>query len=749
MKKIILNFDELTNSKEYYSRRPNPAAVIFIYCILALLTAALTYSYFGKIEIVASAMGTILPNEQIGSVACLPGGRIVAIDYLDGQTVRKDDILLVVDNTELQLQLAYLQENQREAALQYEMQEKYVLSLQQGVNLFASDPTGEEYPFYVMYENYALSLLDSENSLVYEEGKIRENIGSLNRQIEELQDQMTGLRLFKESIETDSNKAEQYPVYSNRFLQYEAALAGMELEYESKRRSLEADTSASSNTAALAYCKEQIQGYTMLLNSINTGKNAFDKEDNSIYHGLYKDYLYQTEHYQGIYERERDNHEFLRDNRSNNQPMEQYQQTMLEGYILFRQSVNNNYDAFSAGAASYAYRYLYTNYQAQYEALNAVFDAAVRDYEALLAGGGDERAIQAAVEAMRVARSLVDEHKQSTLANINNQILQINSSLGENNLKTSEAAEDLRIKQAKTDEESAKEAVTAYKNKMLVEYGDTLTQLKAKERELQYSLEGMIPKETLIADLDFFYQQGLLEKRITVQTEIDSSLLSMENQLNTLDSSLRLNLLAEEMYSSNRGRNTAERYQPLSISFMRLKAVEDGLSNKESMKNALMDLDNKIEQTQQQIEACTTRATRTGIINRHKDVGIGDIVGVGEVLATIVPQDESAYRVQLYVSNKDIAGIEEGKRVKYNIMALPSRQYGTIEGNITYISKDTLIQDNQRSGYYVVEGTIHAGTVVDSDGNQATITTGMQVEGKIVTQQKRIINFLLEKINLN
>ena len=69
-------------------------------------------------------------------------------------------------------------------------------------------------------------------------------------------------------------------------------------------------------------------------------------------------------------------------------------------------------------------------------------------------------------------------------------------------------------------------------------------------------------------------------------------------------------------------------------------------------------------------------------------------------------------------------------------------------GKVTSISADTLVQDGQFSGYYLVECSIANTVLTDKDGNSGSVVIGMQVEAKIVTQKKIIIRYLLEKIDL-
>ena len=69
-------------------------------------------------------------------------------------------------------------------------------------------------------------------------------------------------------------------------------------------------------------------------------------------------------------------------------------------------------------------------------------------------------------------------------------------------------------------------------------------------------------------------------------------------------------------------------------------------------------------------------------------------------------------------------------------------------GKVTSISADTLVQDGQFSGYYLVECSIANTVLTDKDGNSGSVVIGMQTEAKIVTQKKIIIRYLLEKIDL-
>ena len=66
---------------------------------------------------------------------------------------------------------------------------------------------------------------------------------------------------------------------------------------------------------------------------------------------------------------------------------------------------------------------------------------------------------------------------------------------------------------------------------------------------------------------------------------------------------------------------------------------------------------------------------------------------------------------------------------------------------MTSVSGDALSGNEEYAGYYLVEGSIGKDTLTDRNGNSASIEVGMEVTAKIVTQEKRILYYLLEKID--
>jgi hemolysin D len=79
---------------------PSPIVVGFIWAICLVFFAALTWSWFGRLDIQAIASGKIQPQGQSKVVQPVDLGKVVAILVKNGSQVKQGDVLLELDPTE-------------------------------------------------------------------------------------------------------------------------------------------------------------------------------------------------------------------------------------------------------------------------------------------------------------------------------------------------------------------------------------------------------------------------------------------------------------------------------------------------------------------------------------------------------------------------------------------------------------------------------------------------------------------------
>ncbi|TKV80751.1 HlyD family type I secretion periplasmic adaptor subunit [Bradyrhizobium elkanii] len=87
---------------------PSPTARLTGVLIAALFCCAVAWAGLGKIDIVASASGKIVPGDRVKLVQPLEIGVVRAIHVRDGQTVKAGEVLIELDPTSNQAELQHL-----------------------------------------------------------------------------------------------------------------------------------------------------------------------------------------------------------------------------------------------------------------------------------------------------------------------------------------------------------------------------------------------------------------------------------------------------------------------------------------------------------------------------------------------------------------------------------------------------------------------------------------------------------------
>lgn len=142
------------------------------------------------------------------------------------------------------------------------------------------------------------------------------------------------------------------------------------------------------------------------------------------------------------------------------------------------------------------------------------------------------------------------------------------------------------------------------------------------------------------------------------------------------------------------------------------------------------------------------KAPISGVVNLSNELVEGNYLLNGTTVMTIIPQEEDSFLVKSYINNQDIAKIQPDMEVKYEVAAYPSSEYGTMTGNVEFVSADLKANSQDGSAYYVVETSIDDTNLYNKTGEKLDLKVGMYCETKIIVEQKSVLRFLLEKIHL-
>jgi membrane fusion protein, adhesin transport system len=161
-------------------------------------------------------------------------------------------------------------------------------------------------------------------------------------------------------------------------------------------------------------------------------------------------------------------------------------------------------------------------------------------------------------------------------------------------------------------------------------------------------------------------------------------------------------------------------------------------SDLSALEPSLPALESRAERTQ-------LRAPVRGVVNRILRSTIGSLARAGEDLIEIVPIDEVTL-VEAFVRPQDIAFIYTGQPVKVKVTAFDFTRYGSLDGEITRISADTVTRSARNEEEFFVVQIRTKGNIVDGQGKPVQITPGMVTEVDILAGKKTILEYLTRPV---
>ncbi|SHO52988.1 HlyD family efflux transporter periplasmic adaptor subunit [Anaerocolumna xylanovorans] len=619
MKPIILNLNEMSDSREVYESKPNIFLSLFVYLVLGMFLVALIWTYFGKIDIVVKSEGILRPNKQVATVVNNYAGTIETVNIEDGQKVEKGDVLYVIEHDDLLKQKDYYEKQMSEITKELENLKTYKKSIEDGENYF--DKNEEEY--YLKYRSFYINYKISQKDTDYKNQARRLNQASVAKQLSEEEARLLNLTKLEQSITGGENPfqaAGGEKEYYDLYRKYQSDYKTLVQKYDSTESEIRLSTTAEGVVDSLEYYTGRKTGLNLLKKSIEQGKSLFT--DNS------------------------------------------------------------------------SYSLQYQEYENKLAELNTAYGQAKEDYD-----------INKALAGLAVT--------------------------------------EWEVEQSQIKVQDAKRAIDTYEASYLKEIKNNIAETEKSIEELKLSQKGTLSKEDLLKKSEEERENALLNFQLNYQVDLRDKITALKDSIKSLTDNLD-NLKLEDkkvLMTGGKAKTDAalEEYKNTEI-----RGTIDSIKADEDKKKELAAA---IEKLNSQIEDAAVKAAKTGVINSGTELVTGDTLNAGTPVMTIIPDNESSFKANIYVSNKDIGKLKEGMQVKFNVYALPNNEYGYLTGRITKISKDLKVDEKNASGYYLVEASINGKSLYDSKGKEAALKTGMSCQAQMIIENKRILKFVLEKMN--
>lgn len=620
MKPIIINMDEMSDSKEVYESKPGKAGLIFLYSILSLVVIAIVWMVFGKMDEVVKSEGIIRPNSDISTVVNQTEGEITEVNVEDGKAVQKGDCLYQVDCSTQESQKDYLEHQIEDLSDKKHCLEVYKRSVKADTNLFADKGNEEEY--HIQFESYFISYQNAMHAADYTTKANQNQTESSQKQLLKKRSRLSYYEKLKDSISQSRNLFTDSGEESEFYTLYQKYVSGyqkIQQQYDTKKQEISASTTSAGLVNTIAYYTEQKEGLVTLIKSVKGGKSYF------------------------------------------------------------------------TGTSSYKLQY--EQYESKIKQLQQEYETALEDYN-------------------------------------------LNFDLQEYGVSESELAES----EAKAD--SAKQAITDYKTSYLVELRQQLTEAKKNLADYKNQKNGQLSKSELLKNNESQRQSDLNIYVADYKASLDSAITELKDTIATLEDSiesLKLEKTKSYEYSD---------HEDSTVSSLKINELKTTMENITSCENQIDELQSQLDTVQFQIDHANVTAAIDGIINSNVDLVTGDVLAAGTQVMTIIPEEDSAYKVNIYVANRNIGKLKKGMKVKLSLDALPNSEYGYLIGTITNISEDIKADSENTYGYYLVEATIENKKLYDKNGEEAELKSGMSGQAKIVVGEKSIFRYVMEKLNL-
>lgn len=512
-----------------------------------------------------------------------------------------------------------------------------------------------------------------------------------NEQLADTDNTLVMLNKYKKSIEDEFNYFTEVPDEEEYFVKVKSYLMNCklsenEVDYNVKEREMSLDTV----TDQLVKLSGEFNNTKKLKSAIISNKNLFttSSEELEYYHKYLKyqsDYEILNQKY--LSAKAEINKSTAEEGLVNSQ---KYYNNALMGLKILKSSIENGKNQFDAESS---YSLQYEEYIKKIADLTTTYEQAKETYEVNKALEGlavSEWDVQQSMNALEEAERAVDTYKISFMNNITSNITEM--------------------------EKNIEEITLNKKNTM------------SKEKLLKQN------ENDRISALDNFKLQYIVE---------------LENAINTLKDNIA-GLEANKQSLELQGEKTVfdDNGVEVNIAQYRNNELAATINNINTYRNKKRELEASIIKINSQIDSAIVKASRSGSVNSYIELVEGDTLQGGVEVLSIIPENDSDYKVNIYVGNEDIGKLKNDMKVKFNVYAFPNSEYGYLTGTITSISNDLKVDQSSGSAYYLVEAILDKNKLYNSKGQKANLKAGMACQAQMITENKRILIYLLEKIDL-
>ena len=170
----------------------------------------------------------------------------------------------------------------------------------------------------------------------------------------------------------------------------------------------------------------------------------------------------------------------------------------------------------------------------------------------------------------------------------------------------------------------------------------------------------------------------------------------------------------------------------------RLRAMDElntVVAEQSELREALPRLEERVSRT-------IIRAPMDGIINRLNFRTSGGFVNTGDIILELVPTGE-ALIVETRIKPQDISRIRMDDQVRIRLSAYDSAKYGAVDGRVTRISPDAVMEEgNQGASHYLIDVSIEGKLFLENSSIPVTFIPGMTATVDVLSGKRTVFEYI-------
>lgn len=176
--------------------------------------------------------------------------------------------------------------------------------------------------------------------------------------------------------------------------------------------------------------------------------------------------------------------------------------------------------------------------------------------------------------------------------------------------------------------------------------------------------------------------------------------------------------------------------------------IEEVTSQLRDVEVRLDELQPRLTALRQQLDRATVRAPEGGKVVGLKVFTIGGVVGPGDVLMEIVPQDR-ALVIQAMVAPNDADDLKVGQETQIRFTSLHERDLPILKGRLTELSADSFVDEKSGQRFFRAEVSVPPAEmerIRKVRGARSGLQAGLPVEVLVPLRKRTALDYLMEPL---